>query len=91
MLATLAEWQGDPASASNVMVLLVAGLIYTSEENYIEALRAVHGGQNLEMCGPSPDCGIPTTTLQRALNEIEVSEVLSEMLLAKGCCESVTR
>lgn len=58
VLTTLAEWQADPASASNVMVLLVAGLIHTSEENYIEALRAVHGGQNLEMCGPSPDCEI---------------------------------
>ena len=33
------------------MVLLVAGLIHTSEGNYVEALRAVHGGQNLEMCG----------------------------------------
>jgi len=49
VLATLAEWQADPATAGNVMVLLVAGLIHTSEGNYVEALRAVHGGQNLEM------------------------------------------
>ena len=50
VLATLAEWQADPATASNVTVLLVAGLIYTNLENYVEALRAVHGGHNLEMC-----------------------------------------
>ena len=46
----LSEWQSDPATSANVTVLLVAGLIYTNEENYVEALRAVHGGHNLEMC-----------------------------------------
>ncbi len=50
VLAALSEWQADPASGSNVTVLLVAGLIHTNEENYVEALRAVHGGHNLEMC-----------------------------------------
>lgn len=50
VLATLAEWQADPVTASNVTVLLVAGLIHTNLENYVEALRAVHGGHNLEMC-----------------------------------------
>ena len=50
VLAALSEWQADPATGANVTVLLVAGLIYTNEENYVEALRAVHGGHNLEMC-----------------------------------------
>ena len=53
VLATLSEWQADPATSANVTVLLVAGLIYTNEENYVEALRAVHGGHNLEMCAPA--------------------------------------
>ena len=52
VLATLSEWQADPATGANVTVLLVAGLIHTNEENYVEALRAVHGGHNLEMCVP---------------------------------------
>jgi hypothetical protein len=52
VLATLSEWLSDPATSANVTILLVAGLIYTNEENYVEALRAVHGGHNLEMCVP---------------------------------------
>ena len=50
VLATLAEWQADPVTASNATVLLVVGLIHTNLEDYVEALRAVHAGQNLEMC-----------------------------------------
>ena len=50
VLEALADWQADPATSSNVTVLLVAALVQTNEGNYVEALRAVHGAQNLEMC-----------------------------------------
>lgn len=39
----------DPICNTNPHVLLVAGLIYASEGNYVEALKACHSGQNLEM------------------------------------------
>jgi len=34
------------------MTLLVAGMIYANEGNYVEALKSCHTGLNLEMCGP---------------------------------------
>jgi coatomer protein complex subunit epsilon len=39
----------DPICNSNQHVLLVAGLIYAQEGNYVEALKACHAGQSLEM------------------------------------------
>ena len=51
-VTTVAEWVADPACAGNAMTLLVAGVIYASEGNYVEALKACHTGLNLEMCGP---------------------------------------
>ena len=49
ILATLASWVVDPACAGNATTLTVAGLIYTSEENFVEALKACHTGLSLEM------------------------------------------
>ena len=51
-MTTVAEWVADPACAGNAMTLLVAGVIYANEGNYVEALKACHTGLNLEMCGP---------------------------------------
>lgn len=45
----VASWMSDPACASNPTVLLIAGLLYALEENYVEALRACHTGGSLEM------------------------------------------
>lgn len=39
----------DPICNTNPHVLLVAGIVYASEGNYVEALKACHTGQNLEM------------------------------------------
>lgn len=50
-MTTVAEWVADPACAGNAMTLLVAGVIYANEGNYVEALKACHTGLNLEMCG----------------------------------------
>lgn len=52
-MTTVAEWVADPACAGNAMTLLVAGIIYADEGNYVEALKACHTGLNLEMCGLS--------------------------------------
>lgn len=49
VLVTIHDWLADPATAHNTTVLLVAGLIFTNEEDYVEALKALHGGESLEM------------------------------------------
>ena len=48
-LSTLSEWLSDPASSNSATVLLVAGIIYANEGNYVEALKACHTGLSLEM------------------------------------------
>lgn len=48
-LEAAASWLTDPAAASNSTVLLVAGMLYALEENYVEALKACHTGGSLEM------------------------------------------
>ena len=48
-LEQAAAWLTDPACTSNPTVLLVAGLLYALEENYVEALRTCHTGGSLEM------------------------------------------
>ena len=53
VLATIKDWLADPAVAHNASVLLVAGIIYTTEGDYVEALKALHGGELLEMWGLS--------------------------------------
>lgn len=48
-LATVASWQEDAACNPNPYVLLVAGTIYATEGDYVEALKACHSGALLEM------------------------------------------
>lgn len=48
-METLGAWVADPACAGNAMTLTVAGIIYTNEGNYVEALKACHTGLSLEM------------------------------------------
>lgn len=48
-LEQIGAWLADPAYANNPTVLLMAGMIYALEENYVEALRACHSGLSLEM------------------------------------------
>lgn len=45
---TVASWMDDAACNRNPHVALVAGIIYTNEGNYVEALKACHSGFNLE-------------------------------------------
>lgn len=51
-MATLASWVADPACAGNATTLTIAGIIYTNEEDCVEALKACHTGLSLEMCVP---------------------------------------
>jgi hypothetical protein len=48
-VATISDWMQDAACNRNPLVLLVAGTIYAQEGNYVEALKACHGHQNLEL------------------------------------------
>ena len=52
-METLGSWVADPACAGNAMTLTVAGIIYTNEGNYVEALKACHTGLSLEMWVPA--------------------------------------
>lgn len=49
VLSTLQSWQEDRSIAGNADVLFVAALIHASEGNYVEALKACHAGQSLEL------------------------------------------
>ncbi|GMH41511.1 hypothetical protein BSKO_09421 [Bryopsis sp. KO-2023] len=49
ILATLTEWMGDPVASANPYVCIIAGTIFSKEENFVEALKACHAGTNLEM------------------------------------------
>ena len=49
ILSTVQEWAQEPSYRNNATVLLVIGLIYAAEDNYVEALRACHTGVSLEL------------------------------------------
>jgi coatomer protein complex subunit epsilon len=48
-LETVGTLLADPICNNNPHVLLIAGLIYSQEGNYVEALKACHSGLSLEM------------------------------------------
>ena len=49
VITVLSDWLADTACNRNTTVLLVAGLIYSREGNFVEALKACHTGLTLEM------------------------------------------
>ena len=49
VLETVADWAQDATLQRNDTVLLVIGLIYAAELNYVEALRACSRGSSLEL------------------------------------------
>lgn len=49
VLSTIQDWAQEPSYRNNATVLLVIGLIYAAEDNYVEALRACHTGVSLEL------------------------------------------
>ena len=48
-MATLEDWLADPATSGNATTLVVAGIIYANEEDFVAALKACHLGLSLEM------------------------------------------
>uniref|UniRef100_A0A7S3QSH2 Coatomer subunit epsilon n=1 Tax=Dunaliella tertiolecta TaxID=3047 RepID=A0A7S3QSH2_DUNTE len=49
VFATVGEWLADVTSNRNPTVVLVAGLLYTYEENYVEALKVCRSNLSLEI------------------------------------------
>jgi coatomer protein complex subunit epsilon len=49
VFSTLQSWQEDRSIAGNKDVLLIIAIIYANEGNYVEALKACHAGQSLEL------------------------------------------
>jgi len=49
VFSTLQTWQEDRSTAGNAEVLLIIAIIYANEGNYVEALKACHAGQSLEL------------------------------------------
>ena len=42
VLASLEGWLSDSVIGKNPTLLLMAGIIYTHEQNYVEALKVTH-------------------------------------------------
>jgi len=56
-LKAASSWSSDPTASSNSTCMLIAGLIYTLEENYVEALKCCHCiGASLEMKALTVQC-----------------------------------
>eukprot|EP00270_Netrium_digitus_P008855 TRINITY_DN2673_c0_g2_i1.p1 TRINITY_DN2673_c0_g2~~TRINITY_DN2673_c0_g2_i1.p1 ORF type:complete len:290 (-),score=48.67 TRINITY_DN2673_c0_g2_i1:256-1125(-) len=49
VLATLQEWLADSVIGKNTTLLLIAGTIYSHEQNYNDALKHTHAGGTLEL------------------------------------------
>lgn len=49
VLEQVSAWLTDMSCTNNATVLLVAGLVFLLEENYVEALKCCHSGLSLEM------------------------------------------
>ncbi|CAK0744867.1 hypothetical protein CVIRNUC_001579 [Coccomyxa viridis] len=78
ILATLASWVVDPACAGNATTLTVAGLIYTSEENFVEALKACHTGLSLEMMAVSVQCYLKIDRVDQAEKQLKAMSALDD-------------
>ncbi|KAK9810168.1 hypothetical protein WJX72_005996 [[Myrmecia] bisecta] len=66
VLSTIADWLADPACNGNSMVLLIAGIIYTHEGNYVEALKACHTGISLEILALSVQLYLKIDRIEQA-------------------------
>ncbi|KAA8544826.1 hypothetical protein F0562_019583 [Nyssa sinensis] len=48
-ISSLQEWLGDPAIGNNPILCLIAGIIYTHEQDYNEALKHTNAGGTIEL------------------------------------------
>ena len=48
-ISSLKEWLADPAVGNNPTLRLIAGIIFTHEQDYIEALKHTNAGGTMEL------------------------------------------
>ncbi|KAK9834048.1 hypothetical protein WJX81_005668 [Elliptochloris bilobata] len=77
-VSVVAEWVADPACTSNAMTLLVAGMIYATEGNYVEALKACHTGLNLEMMALSVQVYLQIDRPDQAEKQLKAMSALDD-------------
>jgi coatomer protein complex subunit epsilon len=78
VLATISDWLQEPAYKNNAGVMLVVGLIYAAEENYVEALRACHGGLSLELRALSVQLCLKIDRVQQAEEQVKAMAGIDE-------------
>lgn len=49
MISSIKEWLNDPAVGNNSVLRLVAGTIFTHEQDYNEALKHTNAGGTMEL------------------------------------------
>jgi len=77
-LATISDWMQDAACNRNPLVLLVAGNIYAHEANYVEALKACHGHQNLELMALSTQVYLKMDRVDKAEQQIKAMSAIDD-------------
>eukprot|EP00884_Botryococcus_braunii_P011077 jgi/Botrbrau1/19971/Bobra.0059s0086.1 len=78
VLETVGEWVADPACSGNATTLLVCGLIYAAQENYVEALKACHTGLNLEMMALSVQVYLKIDRVDQAEKQLKAMSALDD-------------
>lgn len=78
ILATLREWMSDPVSNSNPYVCIMAGTIFSREEDYVEALKACHTGTTLEMMALSVQVYLQMNRSDKAEAQVKAMSKLDD-------------
>lgn len=76
--STLSEWLADPACNRNAYVLLIAGLIYASEGNYVEALKCCHSGLTLDMMAACVQVYLKMDRVDKAEQQLKAMQAADE-------------
>ncbi|KAL3156931.1 hypothetical protein ABBQ38_001193 [Trebouxia sp. C0009 RCD-2024] len=71
ILSTIQDWAQEPSYKNNATVLLVVGLIYAAEDNYVEALRACHTGISLELRALAVQLYLKIDRIQQADEQVK--------------------
>lgn len=78
VLEQVAGWLADPASASNVTVLLVAATVYALEGNYVEALRICHNAASLELLALSVQVNLSIDRVDQAESQLAAMSAIED-------------
>lgn len=77
-LSGLSEWLSDPAVSSNPSLLLIAGMIYTHEQNYNEALKHTHVGGTLDLCALNVQIYLKMHRADYAEKQLKIMQQIDE-------------